>query len=283
MTRHVSEARLAWPERLLVDGHVHFHDCFAAPEFLDAAAANLDRVAPAGSALGCLMLAETGERGAFTRLLHSLTNCHSGWEAFSTDEAASLVVAHPSHRPLLLVAGRQLDTSEGLELLALGTTEIVPAARPLRESIGTVRRFGACPVVPWGFGKWWFRRGRTLAELLDDGSLGDAFLGDNGGRTPLVASSLLRRARRAGRPRILAGSDPLPLRAHARRAGRYGFVIDGPCDRLHPWRSLRQRLAEQRASPATFGRLERLPRFVLNQLALQLSRRPARRPPAASG
>lgn len=275
---HLPDIETVRADRLLVDGHVHFHEGFDADVFLSAAVANLARARTAaavpGRTLGCLMLAETGVDHPFARLVEALSS-RSDWRAYATDEAASLLLCHVERDPLLLIAGRQVETSEGIELLALATTEPVAGGRSLGETIEAARRAGAWPVIPWGFGKWWFRRGRLVRRLLDDVGPGELFLGDSGGRTRLLGQPrLLALARRRG-VRVLAGSDPLPLAAHVRRAGSYGFVLEGSFDPSRPAGAARRQLCASGTPPLIFGQLDGPVRFLRSQVALRIRRRTA--------
>ena len=38
----------------------------------------------------------------------------------------------------------------------------------IRHVLAKVRARAPIAVVPWGFGKWWFQRGKIISELIDD-------------------------------------------------------------------------------------------------------------------
>lgn len=273
------------PPVTLVDAHVHLHG-FHVDAFLDAAAHNF-QAAAAGLGLpastpGCLLLAEMQGEQAFLRLRGEVGRERSGpWRFEATGEEGSLIArmpGRPATPPLVLVAGRQVRTREGLEVLALATLEDFADGLPFAGTLERVHWSGALPVVPWGFGKWWFERGGLVEGLLQGREREAVFLGDNAGRPGLAPRPpLFRLAESHGVP-VLPGSDPLPLAGHAGRAGSYGFVLDAGLDGGQPAMLLAAALRQGRQAgwrPRAFGRCRGLLGFCRDQSALRLRKRPA--------
>lgn len=271
-----------FPAYVLVDAHVHVHPGFAGDAFLDAALANFRKAAAAlgrpEDFLGCLLLAEMSEMrrmpGWLRRANHPEGN--GMWRFERTGETESLVARRVSGGDgarLLVIAGRQIATREGIEVLALASDAGVLDGLSFGETLQRVRTSGALPVLPWGFGKWWGRRGQLVSGALARRGSALLFLGDNAGRPALGGEpSLFRQARDCG-VAVLPGSDPLPLPWHAGRAGSHGFVLEGGLDAEHPAWDLRQRLRELRESPPVFGRRVTFPGFLCDQAALRARRR----------
>jgi len=261
-------------QQLLVDGHVHFHDCFDPLAFLDAAHENLRQAAARRDlpdAGGCLLFTES--RGAaFFRSVRDGAVSVDGWRFSRTAEGESVFAEGEAEPPLLLVAGRQVVTSERLEVLALGVDADFEDGHGLRETLAEVIEADGVPVIPWGFGKWTGRRGRLVTEAVDAAAPGRLFLGDNGGRLSLGAAPEHFAVAEDRRVPVLPGSDPLPFPDQVDRAGSYGFVLPGPPDPERPAAWIKERLRELRESPPQFGRLETLPRFCRYQVAMQLRR-----------
>ena len=260
---------------VLVDAHVHVHAGFARDAFLDAALANFRREAAAlglcNEVLGCLLLAEMGPARWFLRA-RNREERGGAWRFERTGELESLVARQGEER-LLVIAGRQIATSDGLEVLALACEAGVPDGLPFGETLHRVRACGALPVLPWGFGKWWGRRGRLIAGALARRGSAPLFLGDNGGRPAVGGAPRLFAEAQARGVAVLPGSDPLPLPWHAGRAGSYGFLLEGGLDAERPAADLRRRVRDLREGPRTFGRLAPLPRFLRDQMALRSRRR----------
>jgi hypothetical protein len=266
---------------VLVDAHVHVHPGFASDAFLDAAARNFRRAAAElgrqNGFLGCLLLTEMGTARWFRRMRNGEERAGM-WSFERTGEAESLVAQRSGGDDgggdrLLVIAGRQIATREGLEVLALAGDAEVRDGLPFGETLQRVRASGALPVLPWGFGKWWGRRGKLVAGALAHRGSAPLFLGDNAGR-PAVGGEppLFREARDRG-VAVLPGSDPLPLPWHAGRAGSYGFLLEGGVSAEEPAGDLRRRIRELRESPRVFGRRVALPGFLRDQAALRDRRR----------
>ena len=253
-----------------VDGHVHLHPEFATVEVLDAARAHFDRIDPA--AAGVLLLTEVAGVDRFSGLLRETI---PGWHVEVTAEARAVRAVPGRGAPVILVAGRQVAAREGLEVLALGCTVPIPDRLPIEETLDAATAAGALPAIPWGFGKWWLRRGKIVARLLASRPNRSLWLGDNGGRwAGRPEPPLFDQARRKGLA-IVPGSDPLPFSGQAARAGSYGFLVPGPL----PERPAEAVLdAVRAAAPGdlpVYGRRTGVVTFVRNQIAMQLRRRTA--------
>jgi hypothetical protein len=244
----------------LVDSHVHFHSCYDLSAFLGGALRNFRK---AGAGVGYLLLSESAGAHWFRRWRDGLKI--EGWRFEPTGEEESLRAVNGTGERLILVAGRQIVARERLEVLALGKDLELPDGLPMAETLERVRESGALPVLPWGFGKWWGRRGTVVAETLEQD--GELFLGDNAGRHG-PEPALFRRARKLG-VRVLPGSDPLPFSRHAGLAGSYGFVLSHAVDLDRPAETLLRRIRES-GQPRAFGRRAGLPRFLRDQVGMQL-------------
>jgi len=262
----------------LVDAHAHYHQVFGWKAFLAGAIENLDRASREHPELGpfraaCLLFADPeGVRSVEDLAARGSGGLPPGWELEAV-EGGAIVVAPPGGEALvLLVPGRQVRTRGRLELLALACDEEIPDGITLEEAAERGRKAGAVCVVPWGFGKWWFGRGRTVARLLENGHGAGLHLGDNGNRPALAPDPrLFGRARRWGMM-ILPGSDPLPFPDHAGRAASAGFVLSGETDPRRPGASVRAGLAALDRDPPFVGVRQGSLAFVADQVRMQLRR-----------
>ena len=262
------------PAPLLIDAHVHFHPGFDQDRFLAAAVANFRRgAAELGlekSFLGCLLLAESADAHWFASLRSG--GAEGGWSFEPTEEPTAIVARSSRGERLLVIAGRQVRTAEGLEVLALASAEEFPDGLPFGDTLARVRWSGAVPVLPWGFGKWWFYRGGLVEAVIRRPDPKWILLGDNAGRPRAGGTPrLFREAAERGIP-VLPGSDPLPLPGHETRAGSYGFAVDGGLDERRPAESLRRWLRGLSGQPRVFGGCESLVRFCRDQTLLRLRR-----------
>jgi hypothetical protein len=261
----------------LIDAHVHCHGCFAQAAFLDDAAEGFAAAAHdlgiAGPAIGWLLFAELQDDRYFDALRTGRIE-PAGWLIAVTLEDTSLIARRQDGHTMVLVAGRQLTTQEGLEVLALGSSAPPAEGEDLATTVERVRAEGAVAVLPWGFGKWWGRRGQTMTRYLATVEpAGDVFLGDNAGR-PALLPPPPQFAQGAGRGLfVLPGSDPLPLSAGAAGVARYGLVLEGAVDADRPAAGLLRLLAGLRQQPATFGRRDGIAACLVKQLAMQWQKR----------
>jgi hypothetical protein len=269
---------------LLVDAHVHIYDCFNLQTFLEAAYLNFkthaDRLNCRKHFSGILFLAETSKDNRFHHLSRYLeANDMLGdwptntWKLYRTSEDESLITRSDDNRELFLIAGRQIVTEEGLEVLALATTAAYRDGIPIKELLASVQEREDIPVIPWGVGKWIGRRGKIVTALVH-AEAGKFFcLGDNSGRPFFWKRPFLFKIAESLNVPILPGSDPLPFRSEQKRGGSFGFSIDAIIDPMKPAESLRVLLSNGKFEIRSFGRLEMPHRFCFNQVRMQLRKR----------
>jgi hypothetical protein len=258
----------------LVDGHVHIHPEFDRRRFFDAVAANFAaaarRLSLPATTPGVLMLTESSGAHVFEELAAAAgAEAVPGWSVSRTAEPLSLAMTRSGGARVYLVSGRQIVTSDRLEVLALAARDEVPDGLPLETAVARVKALGGVPVIPWGFGKWTGARRRRMADFLQSPVGDGVLLGDNGGRLALAPiPALLREAQQRGLP-VVPGSDPLPFASQSERAGRYGFVLTAGVDSERPARTVVQYLLSRKDQPCPFGRLTPLPAFLISQLRMQ--------------
>lgn len=272
----------------LIDGHVHYYPNFDRDRFFDSALANFRSAGGTHASnteyAGWLLLAESAGMHYFRRFRDTAGQTADGvWTIQATGEAESLVARRDTGAGLLLVAGRQVITAEGLEVLALCCDASPDDGRPLRAAVAAARSLDAIVVLPWAFGKWWLRRGDLIDEFVKSAEPTRIFLGDNGGRTRLGRRPRPFRVAESRGIRILPGSDAFPLRFDAGRTGSYGFVINGTIERSRPAAGLKRLLRNGVDSPLPYGDPIGVIGFCRNQLLVRLNPQRTRLRRAASG
>jgi hypothetical protein len=265
--------------KLLVDGHVHFHDCFTWQAFLDAAVANFAaarrQLNLGDDSPGCLMFTESAGVNYYQALLNE-PRLASGWHVDKGDDGCSMALSRNGKDTIVIVAGRQIVTREHLEVLALGGRADIPDQQPIGDVLRAVVGSGAIAVIPWGFGKWLGRRGRLLRDLIESESSPPFGLGDNGGRPAMTRRPLLFEWAEHRGLLVLPGSDPLPMRNQIRRPASYGFVLDTWGATSRPAAAIKARIQSLRQSPPVFGKLSSVPRMILSQLEIRWRQRQMR-------
>lgn len=259
----------------IADGHVHIYDCFSLPRLLEAARANFaaqGRIQGAVRYTGVLLLAEASRDHWFQKLATSDEGHqrHGRWAITPVaGDPCALSARRDTGETLILIAGRQIVTQEGLEVLALLTDRLFSDGQHLEAAVQTVFDGGAVPVVPWAFGKWIGRRGRVVGQLLTSCPASSFCLGDNGGRPGFWRNvDLFRRAAKAG-VKIVPGSDPLPLPSEEGRVGSYGFILEQEIANSHPSRQLKELLLDPSVTISAYGKLARTFAFIRNQLRIR--------------
>ncbi len=263
---------------LFVDGHVHVHPRFDVGRFFSAGQRNLQAAAKDGGCAdgqwrGALMLVEAGSQRVFEQLARGELAPPKGIRIEKTADPAALRVHVGAAAPLYLIAGRQIATTSGVEVLSLATCEVVPDGLTFGEALARACKTDGLAAIPWGFGKWSMARGELVKKELLERAPGSIALGDNGGRLGLApVPPLFKFAAERGFA-VLPGSDPFPFPGEVERVGSYGFVLSDWQDNDRPARTLLQQLRGMKASPRYFGHLTGMIPFAVAQVRMQIHNR----------
>ncbi len=196
------------------------------------------------------------------------------WEIQTTQDESALRAVKADGARVYLIAGRQISTREGLEVLALATRSQFEENEPVEEVVEEVLETGAVAVLPWSPGKWMGDRGRAVMRILNEGRGGRSVLiGDIGGRPRFCLTPRAFHYASENDIGILRGTDPLPFPGEETRVGSFGSVLQGELDDAHPSEYLRGFLAKREAIVGQYGQLQGPLRFIRNQLLLQMKGR----------
>lgn len=265
------------PAPILVDGHVHFHPGYDEGRFFAAASRNFQgaarRLGLPPDTPGALVFTESAGADHFSALAARARSGAADPAVAATGEETSLRILRPeSGGALLVVAGRQIQTAEGLEVLAFPLRTGIPDGLAIRAVLAAVADEGAIAVIPWGFGKWWFTRGRLLRRLVTAGHL-PFLLADTGHRPRWLPSpGIMRDAERRG-DALLTGSDPLPLPGQESRAGSSCFRLDVEDALDSPGQALVRALGPLAGTPERVDQRPGPVTFFRTQLAMQRRKR----------
>jgi len=272
---------------ILVDAHVHIYDCFEIGALLDAALGNFAQAAQNRGLVGneltaVLLLAETSRDFWFHRtqekckqIRHPLAVGHR-WEINTTLDRAVLQARKLSkvtgdEKQIFIMAGRQIVTAEGLELLALATNSMFEDGLSISSALDAVREQDSIPVLPWAVGKWLGKRGKLLSALIEKESNTDLCLGDNGGRPVFWRNPSHFQQAREKNFNLLPGTDPLPFPNEARRIGSFGFMVNGRLSNTQPSVDLKRLLRNGTSQMTAYGELETSLTFFANQIRLRVA------------
>jgi hypothetical protein len=272
----VEGTRLSDSETLVfVDGHVHIYACYDVEQVFDGAWQHFRSVASRYGAAddfqGVLVFTESAGDQVFTGLARTTGGTVGRWQVAGTAEASSLRLQRDDGARLLVLAGRQLVSSEKLELSAYFVTEPLADGAPLAALLEQVDLRGGVSVLPWGVGKWFGKRGQAVKQRLGHSEV-PLMVSDNGGRPWFWPMPRLFRTARQQGIAVLAGSDPLPLVSEQQQAGSVGFVLRGALRLEVPSQDLKQRLLSLDDTPRHYGKREGAWDFLRHQFYMQFRR-----------
>jgi len=272
---------------ILVDAHVHIYDCFEISTLLDAALSNFTQAARKRGLVGggftaVLLLAETSRDNWFQRTREiCMQNQHPSavgdhWEIYKTLDRTVLQARKPGEvaggeRNIFIMAGRQIVTAEGLELLALATDRMFEDGLSISTALRAVRDQDSIPVLPWAVGKWLGKRGKLLSEILDSETDSDLCLGDNSGRPVFWRNPSHFQQALVNKFKLLPGTDPLPFPKEVHRIGSFGFIVNGSLSNTQLSADLKRILRNRGSQIMAYGRLETPLRFIANQIRLRIA------------
>ena len=265
---------------LLIDGHVHLHQSFDLVEFFDQSCANFETAAQDDSIgqgwAGCLFCSAT-RRQPLDQLIDRLAASDiPNLECVDLDHSLAWSYARLNDgRCVCLILGEQLVTSDNLEVLIYGIKKPIDHGHSTSATIAAGLENDGVVILPWGFGKWMFKRGKLVKELIESNhpmANGGPrlFVGDNGGRAGWSRPPALIRAATNLGIWNLPGSDPLPLAGEIAKPGSSGFLLNGQFSLNALLANIRAALNNLESQPSIFGKPEQLLRFARNQIRLRL-------------
>jgi hypothetical protein len=270
--------------RLLVDGHVHIYDCYHLEKFFDYAVKNMDYYYktlypnPGGEKDNMpyerILLLTEGKRNDFFSLFKTGGGFPAGsaYRCQPTGEDHSLLLTRNGKPQCYLLKGRQIVTKENLEVLLIASGREIEDGLPIGEVINGILENNDMAVLAWGFGKWFFSRGKIVTVALRTFDSPGFFIGDNSGRPASWPEPIqFKEAKTRGVPTI-NGSDPLPFSDEITKVGTYGFAVEGEFNNDQPAGSLWKILLSPETTIGLFGRRDGLLSFVKRQAKIYVKK-----------
>lgn len=262
--------------RIAIDIHLHFYPFYDETIFFNSLCSNLDHgcVDSAGAfnqLERIVILTEGSGYNTFSRWAGPKVLDSSGYTFTLTNEPYSLALNDKGKRRALIIAGRQIVTSERIEVLTAGAGRNIPDGRPLDEVVTKLIDAAELVILPWGAGKWLGRRGRLIEKLVQTRKAPTLFLADNPARPEWWPAPRSFRIFSARGGTILRGSDPLPLPGEEKRAGGFATLITGEFDPALPLSSLKAILSGSTAA-VDIGQHDSFFTFFQRQLRLRLQK-----------
>lgn len=262
---------------IISDFHVHFHKKYNKDIFFNSIKNNFLNYYKKEN-LNCthhiVCLAESAGTSFFKELSSFYnTSVLDSWSFNPTNSNNTIIAIHDSGFRIHIIAGRQIVTSENLEVLAIGMIEEIEDGKSIESVIRSVILNNSIPIVPWGFGKWIGTRKKIVEKLVESNNHYPFYLGDNGNRPSLMGRSPIFKIAENKKIYNLQGSDPLPFNNEERRPGSYGVLIDETLQEDYPFESLKIILKSKNINITTYGNTESVVKFFKHQIGMQIIKR----------
>jgi hypothetical protein len=267
---------------LFIDAHVHIYNGFPLQNLFEVAQSNfLKYTAKFRSTVSglthqnVLIVTRSTSEKELGQIIFGRDSGYAiegAWYFKKTAERDSVVAQRKDGYEIIVVAGSQIVTQEKIEVLVLACGKIYPDGLALNDLLTMIENDGHIAVLPWGFGKWWGRRGQIVdAAIQFYGSRRGFFLGDNAGRTSWLPYPRQFKIARERNIAILPGSDPFPFKNSYVKIGTFGFCVDGQLSHQQPAQDLQDILYQSEPHAIScFGQLTSVLRFSINQVLIQL-------------
>jgi hypothetical protein len=263
---------------VLVDAHVHIHPRTDVTALLSSAERNFGAIASLQGLSewhGVLLLTEMAADAWFDGIAaQKAPGTFGPWQLSHVEPNRIEAKKSAAAGSVSFVAGRQVVTTERIEVLALGTRAKFEDGRSLEDTIQAAQNAEALVVLPWGVGKWLGQRGRLVEAALKADRKKKIFAGDIASRPsfwpePPVFRTLLSR----GLP-VLPGSDPLPLKGEEEHVGACGFWFNGRLPSTVSGAALQNQILQMGPQGVhRYGKHDTAWRLVWNQVAYRLRSR----------
>lgn len=251
-----------------VDTHVHVYHCYQQEDFLARIISNIAKVESAVIPVLCLTESQGFD---FYHELKSQLNDDSAAQKWHLQDIAGqpAIMLQRDGQNIIVVAGRQIISRQGLEVLALYSDHQYEDGQDTQKIIDLINEKNGLAVLPWGVGKWLGRRGKLIVELLEANDPEKLTIADISARPALWPQPEQFRLGRKIGYNCLYGTDPLPLVHEQFRIGSAGIIAELPADPAQALAELKTTLTKQR--PGHFyGRRVSALRFIRDQLMLRI-------------
>ena len=257
--------------RYHIDTHVHIYHCYEAEKFLSQAVRNSDASDPAANLVLCLT--ESKGYNFFQELKNKAVSNTSiaGWSIFEVPGQPAVVLNKPGQH-IIIIAGRQIITKQGLEVIALFDNLQYNDGEETQIIIDKINEDKGIAVLPWGVGKWLGKRGAIITDLLKTNKPDKLAIADISARPSLWPDpEQFRLAKKSGY-NCLYGTDPLPLNYDQQRIASAGMVLDLPSDPIQAITDMKNILIGQ-VPEKKFGKRVSTLRFLKDQLMLRVNKK----------
>ena len=261
---------------IIVDGHVHIYSHYNLNDAIKIGINNLKSTIKEktdSDVIPVWLLVERHDCSFFNEATDSapINFENSGYTLNTSDEKETLIIEKDGTPILFILAGRQIVTQEGLEVMSLASTLFIEdRTKSTAQVIEHINKNGGVALINWAPAKWFFSRGKVVDKMLDIFSPDELLIGDTSLRTTMwQLPKLMSKAIKKGF-KIIAGSDPLPFENEEKLIGTYCFQLTGKFDEKQPAASIRQLLKSSASDISIKGKRNGLIKFLKRQIRIML-------------
>ncbi|MEN8222895.1 MAG: hypothetical protein ABFR36_06510 [Acidobacteriota bacterium] len=265
-------------KNILIDGHVHLYENFNPDSFFDSILSNFKKFSKMdehdfSESIKMIFLTEAKENDFFTRIAeNSIPLKNIDIHAEKTNEDGSILLMQNGSELFYIIKGRQIITKENIEILSVGPGTKIPDGLPASEVLDRLKEREEIAIMAWGVGKWLFKRGKVVKQILDTLEYPLLIIGDNSARPPIWLKPLIyRKGEKLGIP-VVSGSDPLPLKGEDSKAGSYFFRLKGSFDPNKPLDSVKTIIKSDIKDIKLMGKRDSLFGFLKRQSKIMLKK-----------
>ncbi|MHC4268259.1 MAG: hypothetical protein ACYSTS_07305 [Planctomycetota bacterium] len=254
--------------KLIIDGHVHYYNCYDFEKFFDMALNNMDKmfssIYPEDNYFQkVLLLTEGKDNDFFSQFKMNRTYCKKSKYRFDdTQEDGSIILTKEGEPLCCILAGRQIVTRENLEVLSISSRQKIEDGLPIMDVIERLIGRKEIAILAWGVGKWFFKRGKIINDIIEKYHSPYLFIGDNSTRPSFWPKPKLYYLAEKHNMKILRGTDPLPFTNEQNRVGTSGFIISGNFQQNKPAGSFRNILISSKSNINIYGYQDSVISFI---------------------
>ena len=238
---------------IVLDSHVHLYPCYVLSTFLESAVKNLTALSSEKDLHKLLAFTERRDCNAFADLKSGKLSLPAGWNLQLLPEDGAIRLTNSSADSITVLAGRQIVTSEKIEVLALGCDCAIAEGLTLVDTLKAVSDCAGIGTLPYSPGKWLGGRGKLVGQCLEVSAGRPPMFGDTALRPTGISEPPIFSLARARGAKILAGTDSLPFLGEEARVGKFATMLVGDFEIDYPIRSLKKILSGTDENIRTVG------------------------------
>lgn len=248
--------------KIIADTHVHLYPCYDYSLALKNLALNLSSLCPDDTVKAAFLTDRFQYRFHEDFLMGKIKTEDQGLTLTLGPDMKTLILKTEKTQ-VYLFPGYQINCAEKIELIGMGLLTPIHDGLSLEETLKEIRSQRAIPILPWGAGKWLFKRGKIIERLIPLAKDYSLLFADTFMRPALMPDSRIIRQIRTVQKNLLAGSDPLPMKGEEKILGRYSTLFEGEFDPLNPLFSMQSILLSGFQPFIPLGKRASLPEFTL--------------------